>query len=107
MPIRSSRSKRRATFEDPVMTAEEVMRRVRRCELEGFLVEEKYIKLKSEEEIARERYLSIEEITRKINKVIWYCASGPVPRWITTRNRPGQEYEQWRRGSKYQRIFRG
>jgi len=89
--------KRRAPFENPCLVIAELEIRVKRCGLDGFLVEEK-IGGKSEEEIAKERCLDVDYIRRRINKVLYYCASGSIPRWISTRRRKGQSYEEWRRG---------
>lgn len=100
LPAHTQRGFLRAPFENPVLIAAEVMIRVRRCGMDGFLVEERYVKLKTEEEIARQRHLSIDEIIRCINKVIWYCASGKIPRWKDTKKRKGRSYREWRRDGR-------
>lgn len=96
LPSKSRRGIHRAPFENPVLVAAEVMLRVKKCGLDGYLVEEKYIDLKSEEDIANERGLDAEDISRRINKVLWYCASGRLPRWVDTKRRKGQTYEGWK-----------
>jgi hypothetical protein len=95
-PISSGRSNR-APFENPCLIIAELEIRVKRCGLDGFLAEEK-INGKTEEEIARDRYLDIDYVRRRINKVLWYCSSGRIARWIDTRKRKGQTYEEWLRG---------
>lgn len=96
-----------APFETPVLVAAEVAIRVKRCGLDSYLVEEKYIGLKSEEEIAKDRHLSFDDVCRRINKALWYCSSGRTPRWISTRKHQGQTYEEWKQQARFKRIIRG
>jgi hypothetical protein len=87
----------RAYFENPCLVIAELEIRVKRCGLDGFLVEEK-ISGKDEEQIARERFLSVDYVRRRVNKVLWYCSSGRVARWISTKKRKGLTYEEWLKG---------
>jgi hypothetical protein len=82
-------------FVKPTIIAAELSRRIKRCGMDGFLVEE-VINGKDEERIARERHLDINYIQRRINKVLWYCASGSKPGWLPTRWRHGMTYEEWK-----------
>ena len=87
---------KRAPFENPCLAIAELEIRVKRCGLDGFLVEER-LNGKDEEQIARERYMPLEVVERRINKVLCYCASGNAARWVTTRKRRGLSYEEWQK----------
>ena len=93
-PVRSGISNR-ASFENPCLVIAEVEIRIKRCGLDSFLAEEK-LGGKTEEEIASERCLDIGYVKRRINKVLNYCASGNIARWVDTRQRKGQTYEEWK-----------
>ena len=71
----------RAPFENPCLVIAELEIRIKHCGLDGFLVEEE-MNGKDVEEIARERCLDIDYISRRINKVLGYCASGRFGRWF-------------------------
>lgn len=103
------RAKRRAPFELAVNTLLELELRVRHCGLDGLLVEER-MRGKDEEEIARERFLDVEFVRRRINKVLWYCSSGSIPRWVDIwRKKKGKDelvraginYEDWKKRREY------
>jgi len=96
------RANHRAPFENPCLLIAELEIRVKRCGIDGFLVEEK-IAGKDEEEIARERHLDIDYIRRRINKVLYYCASGSRPRWQSTWKRKGLTYQDWLKGRHWRR----
>jgi hypothetical protein len=89
------RANHRGPFENPCLAIAELEIRIKRCGMDGFLVEE-VINGKDEERIARERHLDIDYIQRRINKVLWYCASGSKPGWLPTRWRYGMTYEEWK-----------
>lgn len=89
----------RAPYEGSCMLAAEVARRVRRCGLDGYLVEDRYglnlmASPKTIEQIADERALLDTDVERRINRVIWYCVGRKV--------KP-MEYWQWLRDKKYRR----
>ena len=68
----------RAPFENSCMLAAEVARRVRRCGIDGFIVEERYGLVgwsypKEPETISQERGIVLNDIYRKINRVAYYC----------------------------------
>lgn len=90
-----------APFETACLVAAEVEMRAKKCGLEGYLVEDRYIRGLSERDIARERGLRVNDVYRRINKVLWYCASGKTPRWLDTMKRPGLSYEEWKRQKSY------
>ena len=92
-----------APFENACLVAAELGIRIKRCGLDGFLAEEKYIKGLEEAEIAKARYLDIGEVFSRINKVLGYCASGRKARWITTKKKKGQTYQEWRRNRGWRR----
>lgn len=85
----------------------ELSRRVMRCGMDGLLVEQRMLG-KTDEDIARDRHITLGQIRNGINKVLWYCASGEYPMWWTVRDRKGNikrqgiEYEDWKR----QKLFR-
>lgn len=88
-----------ATYEESCMLAAEVCRRVRKCGLDGLLVEERYglkgkTTPKTIEQIADERDLKDDDILRRINKVIWYCC-GKKPKEL--------DYEHWKRLKHYRK----
>lgn len=89
----------RAYFETAILVAVEVELRIRKCGLDGYLVEEKYMDGLSEEDIAQTRSLLVGDVRRRINRVLFYCASG--------RNQRTESYEDWRRKVKHQRKIRG
>lgn len=85
----------RAPFETPVLVAAEVEIRARKCGLDGYLVEDKYLMGFSEDQIARLRHMRVEDIARRINKVLWYSASG--------RKQRQENYQDWKKRSSYNR----
>lgn len=102
-PISSGISNR-APFENPCLVIAELEIRVKHCGLDGFLVEQK-INGKTEEEIAKERCMDLDYVRRRINKVLWYCASGSKPRWIETQKRGGLSYEEWKATRRYRKVI--
>lgn len=95
----SDRANPHAPFETAVMVALEAQLRAAKCGLDGYLVEEKYIVGLTEEEIARKRHMEVWDVERRINKVLWYCASG--------RNQRKETYEEWKKLRKYRRRADG
>ena len=91
----SSGISNRASFENACLVIAELEIRVKRCGLDGFLAEAK-INGKDEVEIAFERCLDLDYVRRRINKVLWYCASGSKAGWKPTRWRYGMTYEEWK-----------
>ena len=92
-----------APFETAVLVIAELEIRVKRCGLDGFLWEEKYIRGFDEPQIAQNRCLDERTVFSRINKVLGYCASGRKPRWITTKRKKAQTYEEWKRNRGYRR----
>jgi len=105
LPGSAQRGIAHASFETCALTAAEVEIRAKRCGLDGYLVEEKYVKGMSEEEIAKARHLPVTDVYWRINKVLWYSASGRVVRWISTKKREGLTYEQWKKLRSYRRSI--
>lgn len=85
----------RAPFENPCLVIGELEIRIKRCGVDSYLVEA-HINGKEPEEIAKERYLSVDYVKRRINKVLLYCASGFSAGWKDTRWRYGATYAQWK-----------
>jgi hypothetical protein len=106
--IRGKQYSCRAPNENISLILAELSRRVMRCGTDGLLVEQRMLG-KSEEEIARERYLKVNYIENCVSKVLWYCASGNYPMWWTKRDnegnikRQGLSYEDWKRRQFYRR----
>lgn len=94
--FRGKRISCRASFENIVLIIAELDIRVKRCGLDGFLVEEKMLG-KDEAQIARERCLYRDYVKSRINKVLWYCASGSWAPWIATQAREGLTYDEFKR----------
>jgi hypothetical protein len=84
-----------AGFETAVLVAAEVKMRAMKCGLDEPLLEDRYVEGLTEREIARKRHLREEDVARRINKVLWYSASG--------RNQRTETYEEWKRKSSYNR----
>ena len=85
-----------AYFENPCLLIAEVHNRIKRCGLEGILVEERYglrngTEPMLEDEIARVRRMDFKTVRRIIKKVINYCASEDMM---------GLSYEEWKRKRK-------
>ncbi|KKN38872.1 hypothetical protein LCGC14_0749270 [marine sediment metagenome] len=98
-----SQGSSRANFENACLVAAEVEIRAKRCGLDGFLPAEKYRKGLSEEQIAKERHLTVDDVYRRINRVLGYSASGKAPRWRKTRWKRAQTYKQWCDSKGYRR----
>lgn len=93
---------RHAYFENPCLLIAEVHNRIKKCGLEGILVEERYglrngSEPMLEDEIARIRRMDFKQVRRIIKKVINYCASEDMM---------GLSYGEWKRINKYKREFR-
>jgi hypothetical protein len=91
--------------EEMGMLCATVCHRVRKCGLDGMLVEERYglNYLKSpklEEQIAEERLIKLSDVFSRINKVIWYCVGRRAKR--DEQGRP-LSYEDWKVTRKYRR----
>ena len=84
-----------ASFETACLVAAEAEIRAKKCGLDGYLVEDRYIKELPVEDIARKRHLRIDDVIRRINKVLWYSASG--------HNQRPETYDEWKRQSRYNR----
>lgn len=86
-------------FENSCLLAAEVASRVKRCGLDGMLVEERYgldwTAPKLESQISAERGIKIDKIHASINKVIWYCVG---------RKRKRISYEDWKKGKHYRKT---
>lgn len=109
----------RASFETACLAAAEVRLRARKCGLDGYLVEDRYLNSLTEQEIARSRHLRLDDVCRRISKVLWYSSSGRNQRRIC--DTCGKEnssakssckcggalrelgYEEWKRRSSYNR----
>jgi hypothetical protein len=88
-----------ATFETAVLVAAEVKIRVKKCGLDGYLWEDRFVRGMDEREIAKQRHLREEDVSRRINKVLWYAASG--------RNQRDESYEDWKNKNRFKRNIRG
>ncbi len=80
--------------------ASEIAARVKLCGLDGMLVEERY-GLRStppapEAEIAETRHIPLYEVSRRINRVKWFC--------VGKRRKP--DYELWRAENRFHKILR-
>ena len=96
LPTVQHKSFPHAPYEMSCMIIAEVLRRVAKCGLDGYLVEDKYLNDLTEEEISQKRELYIGTVYSRINKVLWYVASGKAPGWMDTRWRWGMTYEKWK-----------
>lgn len=82
----------KAPFITPADIVAEVDRRMLRCGLDWYLIEDYYAKGLDLETIASQHFLEEEDVWNRIRRVIEYAASGPAPRWVSTEKRKGQEY---------------
>jgi len=76
-------------FVKPAIVAAEISMRCERCWPDCDLVEDKYLLGLTERQIATKRHLTEEEVARRINKVLWYSASG--------RNQRKETYAEWKK----------
>ena len=67
-------SARGASFEMACQLAAEVDSRLKATGLDGYLVEEKYIDEKSEQDISDERHIALEEVFRRLRTAINYMS---------------------------------
>ena len=90
----------RAPFTTPVEYAAEITIRMERCGLDGVMLLAMECWGESVEALAR--YFSKPQwsIVKGANQALRYVASGPSPRWITTKKRGGIHYEAFRKGGK-------
>ena len=85
----------RAAFITPAEIAAEVDRRLLRCGLDWYLVNDYYGNGLKIEDIAELHHLDYEDVWNRIQRAIAYVASGPVPRWVNTGKRKGLDYKEW------------
>lgn len=85
----------RAAFITPAEIAAEVDRRLLRCGLDWYLVNDYYGNGLKIEDIAALHHLDYEDVWNRIQRAIAYAASGPVPRWVNTGKRKGLDYREW------------
>ena len=91
----------RAPYETACIMAAEVCVRVKKCGVDGMLVEEKFGLLtgysQTEKEIGRRRQMYVDDVYNRINRVTWYCTGINIKK---------QSYEGWKRENRYKRILR-
>jgi len=85
----------RAAFITPAEIAAEVDRRLLRCGLDWYLVNDYYGNGLKIEDIAKMHHLDEDDVWTRIQRAIAYAASGPVPRWVNTGKRKGMDYKEW------------
>lgn len=95
---KGKRSIPHAYYEDPILLAYEVQERLIRTGFDGFLVEERYIKGISVEDIADKRYLSITRVKNGICRALLY---------IEGINRKPLSYREWKFENRNRREVRG
>jgi hypothetical protein len=87
----------RAGFEGACEVAAEIAIRVRRCGLDGMLVEAVFMREDSprrESEIARQYHLEVWDVHRRINRVCAYCEG---------ENARAEDYQTWLRKNRQTR----
>ncbi len=85
----------KAAFITPAEIVAELDRRLLRCGLDWYLVNEHYEQGSTLEDIAKLHHMDYEDVWNRIQRAITYVASGPVPRWVATEKRRGLEYNEW------------
>jgi hypothetical protein len=93
----------KANFITPAEIIAELDRRLLRCGMDWYLVNDHYEDGLTVEEIAKLHHLDYDETWNCIQRAIAYCASGPVPRWVDTEKRKGIEYINWQQ-HRYQKC---
>ncbi len=88
----------------------ELTRRINRCGLDQVLVYDYYLKEKNYDSDSEklldisDRYdMPVEEVQKRINRVISYVASGTTPMWI---DKPAKGDYQGRKGKTYREFIR-
>ncbi len=87
--------------------AGEIDRRLARCGLDRFLVEQSYCQETDDETLAAMVFLPVREIQRRIRSAVGYISSGPCPRWqncvdclkrsrCRRKKRVGVTYREWK-----------
>ncbi len=94
---KGKRSIPHAYFEDPILLAVEVQERLIRCGFDGYLVEERYIKGISIEDIAEKRHLWITRVRNGIHRALLYMEGV---------NRKKLSYREWKFENKNKREVR-
>jgi hypothetical protein len=90
----------RAGYEAACLMASEVGLRVRKCGLDGMIVEAVFMGqqgLRKESEVAKEHHLDEADVHRRIRRVVAYCEG------FDTRE---EEYEEWRKENRFKRGMR-
>ena len=91
-----------AHFEIICEIAAEIETRLARTKQDRYLVEDKYLKGMSEEEIARKTSMDEIEVENHILSAVSYISSGHIPRWIETEYRKAISYSEWRNNRRRQ-----
>jgi len=94
---RGKRSLPHAYFEDPILLAVEVQERMFRCGWDGLLVEQRYIKGISEDDIAEKRHLWIRRVRNGIHRALVYMSGV---------NRKKLTYQEWKSENRNKREVR-
>jgi hypothetical protein len=85
----------KANFITPAEIIAELDRRLLRCGVDWYLVNDHYEDGLTVEEIAKLHHLDYDDTWNRIQRAIAYCASGPAPRWVATEKRKGLDYDKW------------
>ena len=90
-----------APFEHPCQLAAEISIRVKRCGLDGLLVEARFGMFgggyETDWQLAQRRHLPIDDIHSRINRVTWYITGPDIKQ---------ESYDDWKRENRFRQILR-
>lgn len=89
----------RASFESACLLAAEIGLRVKRCGIDGMIVEAVFMRgrLNTESSIAREYHIDQYDVHRRINRVCSYCEGNDIK---------SETYEEWRQKNRFKKNVR-